>query len=153
MAAGDMAGKVLKMTAGIMSEIDPKSTLKFMGKENMENLAKHSGAFKAGKKATNFLAGGTRDTIKNLAKKDANGKAVMGFKDAVKNAHKVTTKITDPDVAKQLGKKVGDMHSVYSGKKIAGTVMGLSMAGRVVTGGGIYRDKNGNVNLPGVPFI
>ena len=31
--------------------------------------------------------------------------------------------------------------------------MGLSMAGRVVTGGGIYRDKNGNVNLPGVPFI
>ena len=38
-------------------------------------------------------------------------------------------------------------------KAIAGTYIGASLAGRVATGGGIYRDSTGNVNVPGVPFI
>ena len=50
-----------------------------------------------------------------------------------------------------MGKKVGEYS--LDAKKIAGTYMGLSVAGRVVTGGGLYRDRNGNFNLPGVPFI
>ena len=41
----------------------------------------------------------------------------------------------------------------YSAKKIAGSYMGIAAAGRVVTGGGIYRDSEGNGNLIGVPFI
>lgn len=45
----------------------------------------------------------------------------------------------------------------YSGKKIAGTIagsyMGVSTAGRIATGGGLYRDSNGNTNIIGVPFI
>ena len=38
-------------------------------------------------------------------------------------------------------------------KKVAGTYVAASVAGRVATGGGLYRDKDGNVNLPGIPFI
>lgn len=38
-------------------------------------------------------------------------------------------------------------------KAIAGTYIGGSIAGRVATGGGIYKDRNGNSNLMGVPFV
>ena len=38
-------------------------------------------------------------------------------------------------------------------KKVAGTAATVGVAGRVVTGGGLYRDRYGNFNLPGVPFI
>lgn len=38
-------------------------------------------------------------------------------------------------------------------KAIAGTYVGAAAAGRVLTGGGIYRDSTGNVNVPIVPFI
>lgn len=50
-----------------------------------------------------------------------------------------------------------DSHGAYSGKKIAGTIaggyMGVSAAGRIATGGGLYKDSNGNFNIIGVPFI
>lgn len=38
-------------------------------------------------------------------------------------------------------------------KAITGTYIGASLAGRVATGGGLYRDSTGNVNAPGIPFI
>lgn len=149
MAVGQFANNVLKFTSGIVSEIDPKSTMKFLGKENFQNLSKTSGAFNVGKNAANFLGGGIRDTVKGMSV--AGGK--KGFVNAVKSAHKETVKITDAAVAKQLGKKVGETTSAYSAKKIAGTAIGLGVAGRVVTGGGLYKDANGNFNLPGVPFL
>lgn len=37
--------------------------------------------------------------------------------------------------------------------KIAGSYIGASAAMRVVSGGGVTKDKNGNSNLIGVPFI
>lgn len=37
--------------------------------------------------------------------------------------------------------------------KIAGSYIGLSAAARVATGGGLYRDRNGNTNIAGVPFV
>lgn len=37
--------------------------------------------------------------------------------------------------------------------KIAGSYIGASAAARVVSGGGVYKDQNGNSNLIGVPFI
>ena len=37
--------------------------------------------------------------------------------------------------------------------RVAGAAIGASVAGRVVTGGGLYRDRYGRVNVPGVPFI
>lgn len=38
-------------------------------------------------------------------------------------------------------------------KKVAGTAATIGVAGRVATGGGLYRDRYGNVNVPGLPFI
>ena len=38
-------------------------------------------------------------------------------------------------------------------KKVAGTAATIGVAGRIATGGGLYRDRYGNVNVPGVPFI
>lgn len=40
-----------------------------------------------------------------------------------------------------------------SATRVAGTAATVGLAGRVVTGGGLYRDRYGNFNLPGVPFI
>jgi len=37
--------------------------------------------------------------------------------------------------------------------KIAGSYIGVSAAGRVLSGGGIYKDRHGNTNLIGIPFI
>ena len=37
--------------------------------------------------------------------------------------------------------------------KIAGSYIGVSAAARVASGGGLYKDKNGNTNIAGVPFI
>ena len=37
--------------------------------------------------------------------------------------------------------------------RVAGAAFGASVVGRVATGGGLYRDRYGRVNAPGVPFI
>ena len=37
--------------------------------------------------------------------------------------------------------------------KIAGSYMGVAAAGRVLTGGGLYKDGNGSTNLVGIPFV
>ena len=146
MAVGDIGVGVLRATAGIMSEIDPKSTLKFMTKEALDTAQKESKAFKAGAKATRFLAGGIRDSIKGIANS-------QGIKKSIADAHKQTIKVTTKEMAQKTGKQIGEEVTKFSGTKIAGTVMGLSMAGRIVTGGGLYKDKNGNTNIPGIPFI
>lgn len=139
MAAGDFAKGIMRATAGIVSELDPKKTLKLA-----PELTKGK-AYKAGAKTANFLGGGIRDTVTNMSK--SGGK--MKFDKAIKAAH--SSKITDPKLAKALGKNVGDFR--VDAKKVAGTAIGVSMAGRVVTGGGLYKDKNGNTNIPGIPFI
>lgn len=151
MAAGDFAGKVLRMTAGVMSEIDPKNTLKMMGKEGVEHFSKNSGAFKAGKNTADFLAGGIKGTIKNMSKKDGGPGLSLGK--AIKAAHGDTIKITNDKLAKEFNKKIGEEAYKLSGKRVAGTAIGIGLAGRVVTGGGLYRDQHGKVNIPGIPFI
>lgn len=37
--------------------------------------------------------------------------------------------------------------------KIAGSYIGVSAAARIASGGGLYKDRNGNTNIAGVPFI
>jgi len=37
--------------------------------------------------------------------------------------------------------------------KIAGSYIGVSAATRIATGGGLYKDKNGNTDIIGIPFI
>lgn len=78
---------------------------------------------------------------------------------AVGNA-KVFRGITDSFKQRELGASAFDAirkgHMVnghMSATKIAGTAATIGVAGRVVTGGGLYRDRYGNFNLPGVPFI
>lgn len=140
MAAGDFAGKVLRTTAGIMSEIDPKKTLKYTTRE-----VRQSKAFKTGKGTANFLGGGVKNTIRNMG--EAKGKQSFGT--ALKNAHMSPVR----DAAGKIIKENGKVKMNYDAKKIAGTAIGVSMAGRVVTGGGLYKDSNGNFNIPGLPFI
>lgn len=82
-----------------------------------------------GQKAGNFVGGGIRDTYKNIAEKD------MKFGQALKTAHY-------KDGTQKLSKT-----------KMAGTFVGVSAAGRIATGGGVMKDKNGNTNLIGIPFI
>jgi hypothetical protein len=37
--------------------------------------------------------------------------------------------------------------------RVAGTASGLAIGYRVISGGGLYRDKNGNFDIAGVPFV
>lgn len=50
------------------------------------------------------------------------------------------------------GKLVADA-SGYNYGKIAGSYLGVATAGRLLSGGGVYRDGSGNTNLVGVPFV
>ena len=84
-----------------------------------------------GQKAGNFVGGGIRDTYNNMSKKD------MKFKDAIKAAHTVN----------------GKVDGMLSKTKMAGIFVGASAAGRIATGGGVMKDKNGNTNVIGIPFI
>ena len=36
--------------------------------------------------------------------------------------------------------------------RVAGTIVTTNVASRVITGGGLYKDRNGNTNLP-IPFL
>lgn len=49
----------------------------------------------------------------------------------------------------QTGPKKGQVNV----GKIAGSYIGVGVAARVATGGGLYKDRNGNTNIAGVPFI
>lgn len=77
------------------------------------------------------MIGGYRDTIKGMKGKD------MSLSN-VKNAANAAFRNTD-----------GSMNM----KRVAGAAATASIAGRVATGGGLYRDKYGDVNLPGIPLI
>lgn len=85
-----------------------------------------------GAQAGNFIGSGTRESVSKYRQMDAKEKSVIK--------------------AIQEGHKKADGSS-YDMKKIAGTTVGIGVAGRIATGGGLYRDRYGNVNLPGVPFI
>lgn len=78
------------------------------------------------------LVGGYRDTIKGMKGKDL---TMSNVKAAAKTA------FSDPKTGK------------LSTGKVAGAVVTAGVAGRVVTGGGLYRDRNGAVNIPGIPLL
>lgn len=101
----------------------------------------------------NFIGGGIRDSLKdyNAAKavyadqvaKGVGEKELAKFRPSIK-----TALINGHSVFDDAGKRVG-----YNKTAIAGTAVAGSLVGRVATGGGLYRDRYGNVNVPGVPFI
>lgn len=87
---------------------------------------KHNMAYKLG----DALGGGFRDSFKTL-------KAGKGFSNALKAG---------------FTKQVNGQTQIRAGR-VAGAVMTAGVAGRVASGGGLYRDRYGRVNVPGVPFI
>lgn len=72
-----------------------------------------------------------------------------------------------PNAQGGFGNQVSDLRRAYSlmhnkdgswnktaiGGVIAGSYLGVSSAARIATGGGLYRDSDGNFDLMGVPFI
>lgn len=88
-------------------------------------------------KVGNWAGGGTRDSIKAYKNMGDSDKSMI---DAIKKGHK------------KVGAD-GKLLEDYDMGKIAGTTFSVGVAGRIATGGGLYRDRYGNVNLPGVPFI
>lgn len=40
-----------------------------------------------------------------------------------------------------------------SGRRVAGAFVGASALGRLASGGGIYKDADGNTDIIGIPFI
>lgn len=74
-----------------------------------------------------FLGKTTRDTIKNYKAGETN--VLKAFNEANKTNGK------------------------YDMKKVAGSYVAATSAGRVISGGGITKDRNGNSNLIGIPFI
>ena len=90
-------------------------------------LAKNNMAFKIG----DAIGGGVRDTIRSK-------KMGHDFKTALNAGF---TKAGENGV-RQLRMD-----------RVAGAAFGVGVASRVVTGGGLYRDRYGRVNAPGVPFI
>ena len=69
------------------------------------------------------------------------------FMRAPKGQRSIMQSIGAGHMKKVNGQDVLDM------KKVAGTAATIGVAGRVATGGGLYRDRYGNMNMPGVPFI
>lgn len=57
----------------------------------------------------------------------------------------------------KIGKALNDTFRNEAGNlmygKIAGSYIGAAAAGRVLTGGGVYKDGQGRQNLIGVPFV
>lgn len=66
-----------------------------------------------------------------------------GFGEAITNTFAKSMKEVD-------GKRVVDK---WDNGKIAGSFLGAAAVGRVATGGGAYKDGNGNINLVGLPFV
>lgn len=79
-------------------------------------------------------AKGIVDSIENvLSRKDSKESLI----DAITRAH-----------SKGNAKDAG-----ISAARVAGSFVGASTAYRVVSGGGLYKDRNGNTNIAGIPFV
>lgn len=90
-------------------------------------------------------------------------KEQLGFK----NTKNITLFNKDPGLVKTNGEQYGDLDrikSLYHNKDgsynktaiagtIAGSYIGVASAGRIASGGGLYRDSDGNFDLMGIPLI
>lgn len=88
--------------------------------------------------------------VKNSAGYKMGNAAASGIRGTFRSAkHGNTAKS-----ALQAGftKKVDGKSQIAYGK-VAGAAFGVGVAGRVAGGGGLYRDRYGRVNAPGIPFI
>lgn len=99
-------------------------------------------------KAGNFMGEGIRESIKdyNTVKAAYNPKDPKSVAPSVFNSLK-------KGHSKQIVNGAGQTVDGLDMKRIAGTAAGISAVGRIATGGGLYKDRYGNTNIPVVPFI
>ena len=87
----------------------------------------------------------------------ANGKNLEMLQKLTGDAEMTAGKTVKLDAIDRFKMMHMNSNGSYSGTKIAGTIaggyMGVSAAGRIATGGGLYRDSSGNFNVIGVPLI
>ena len=100
-----------------------------------------NGISTAGRYVGDLLFGGIKDTYKNVAENN------QQFGTAFKNAFEAG--INDGDKL-QIGKENPYFLSVH---KTLGGMAGIGVGYRFLSGGGVYRDKNGDTDIAGIPFV
>lgn len=110
---------------------------KLIGKQ----LAKQNLGYQIG----DMIGGGVRNTARSL-------KGGHDIKTALSSGFTKKVGGEIKDIGNGKFARVGGESQINLGR-VAGAAFGVSMAGRVATGGGLYRDRYGRVNVPGVPFI
>jgi hypothetical protein len=124
-------------------------------------------------KKLNKAVNNTGSAAKNIARQNAyskSTKAVTGLK-GIKPTPSMGARLGDAMGAgyreAYQGAKTGGVKGATSAFKkahlnadgslnkgrVAGTFATTSLAARVATGGGLYKDRNGNNNIAGLPFI
>lgn len=71
---------------------------------------------------------------------------VFGTDEAAEKWWRVGVKKTD-DAGKVTGRHY------YDARKVFGGLIGASAGARLLSGGGIYKDRDGNTDLIGIPFV
>lgn len=122
--AGTFMSKIARSASNLIDDVGNFSYINKAGNKTM--LRSNEAINPLGKFILGSSDTGVRGTLNGLAKGE-------GVKDALKAAY--TT---------EKGLNYG---------AIAGTYVGASLAGRALSGGGIYRDSTGNNNIPVLPFI
>ena len=96
-----------------------------------------------GYKIGDFLGSGVRNVYKNK-------QAGMRLEHAAKGAF---TRNARDKSGKLIRDDAGNIVRELNTKAIAGTAVTAGMAARIASGGGLYRDRNGDTNIPVIPFI
>jgi hypothetical protein len=110
----------------------------FSGAEKVLNSNKGINQF--AKVGDSLLGGG--EAIARMMGKDG-----VGFKDAMNATFRTAKKVVGEDGVEKM--VPGDLNV----GKIAGSYIGASAAYRVLSGGGVFKDRNGNTNVIGIPFV
>lgn len=126
-AAANMMRQNKGMTLQAAKNALHKADFTGIGDQLLVNAHKNN---QLGYKLGDALGGGFRDSFRTM-------KAGKGFSNALKAG---------------FTKQVNGQTQIRAGR-VAGAVMTAGVAGRVASGGGLYRDRYGRVNVPGVPFI
>lgn len=154
-----------KQVKQVTGEVLDKKTKQLM--VDAGKVAKENSEATLGYKFGNFLSGGIRESARDYKVSKLKYQKALNVFEQDKKAGKFATEEAlnkakenlfeqRPSVINSL--KIG--HTVEEGgerflnpKAVAGTAMAVGIAGRVATGGGLYRDQYGNFNVPGIPFI
>ena len=98
-----------------------------------------------------IISKGTKPTMGNIMG-DA---AIGGYRDAYRGAQSALKGGAGYKDAVKSGLNAGfkNADGTLNGARVAGAVVTAGVVGRVASGGGLYKDRYGNTNLIGVPFI